>query len=259
MRMIATGLLIIGLMVPAIVAKADCPKTVRWAWNSYEPYSYRDSQGDLVGLDVDLTRAILNGADCHYAAVEIPAKRALKMVEAGETDLVAAASVTPEREAYGYFSHPYRSERIVMFARRDNAAAKAVRNFTDALAAHLRIGAGNSGSYGPAYDAARDQLLAAGLLTLDASLEQRLQLLARGRVDVVVEDEVAGASTAGKLGLSAALQVVGTPLSEEPVRLLLSKKSVSPDLVAAINQAIDRLKASPAYAEILAKHSLLNQ
>jgi ABC-type amino acid transport substrate-binding protein len=46
-------------------------------------------------------------------------------------------------------------------------------------------------------------------------------------------------------------------LSEEPVRLLFSRKSVSADLVAVVNQAIDRLTASPAYAQILAKRGIL--
>jgi polar amino acid transport system substrate-binding protein len=256
-RIIAGALLLIGLTLGAVVRAEACDTTLRWAWNAYEPYSYRDEIGDLVGLDVDLTRAILDLAGCTYRTDEIPAKRALKMLENGEVDMVAAASVTPERQAYGYFSKPYRSERVVMFVRRDDPVARSIDRFADVLAVHLRVAAGSSGSYGPAYDAARPGLEAAGLLTLNASLEQRLQQLARHRVDVVVEDEVAAASTARKLGLTASLQEAGAPLSEEPVRLLFSRKSVSADLVAVVNQAIDRLTASPAYAQILAKRGIL--
>lgn len=258
-RIIAGTLLFIGLTIGAALRAEACDTTLRWAWNAYEPYSYRDGKGDLVGLDVDLTKAILDRAGCAYRADEIPAKRALKMLENGEVDLVAAASVTPERQTYGYFSAPYRQERVVMFVRRDDPATHGIMRFEDVLAAHLHIAAGSSGSYGPAYDAARPQLEAAGLLVLNASLEQRLELLARHRVDVVVEDEVAAASTARNLGLTGSLQVVGTPLSEEPVRLLFSRKSVSAELVAAVNRAIADLAASPAYAQILAKHSILDQ
>ncbi|HEX9449363.1 MAG TPA: transporter substrate-binding domain-containing protein [Dongiaceae bacterium] len=243
---------------PAI-AEAACEKTVGWAWNEYKPYSYRSANGEVVGLDADLTRAILEQVGCQYAVQEIPAKRALKMLETGEIDLVAAASVTPEREAYGYFSAPYRSERIVMFIRRDDTTAAAIKGLHDALSAHLRVAAGNGGSYGKEYDTLRGELKAADLLTLNASLEQRLQLLAGHRVDIVVEDEVAGASTARDLGLAANLQVVGAPLSDQPVRLLLSRKSVSPALVSSIDQAIKTLQATPTYAAILARHSTLNQ
>jgi polar amino acid transport system substrate-binding protein len=253
------ALLIVALMISPSLAKAACEKTVNWAWNDYRPYSYRATDGTVAGLDIDLTRTILQGADCSYAAQEIPAKRALKMLQAGEIDLVAAASVTAEREAYGYFSAPYRNERIVMFTRRDDAAIAAIKNFSDAVAAHMRIAAGNGGSYGADYDAARDRLLTDGLLTLTSSLEQRLQLLAGHRVDLVIEDEVAGASTARELGIAGQLQVVGIPLSDEPVRLLFSRKSISPDTMAAINDAIKTLQASPAYAAILAKHSSLDQ
>lgn len=100
---------------------------------------------------------------------------------------------------------------------------------------------------------------AAGLLTLNASLEQRLQLLAGHRVDLVIEDEVAGASTARALGLADRLQVVGPPLNDQPVRLLFSRKSVRPALISAINDTIDRLRSSPAYAAILARYSSLGQ
>src|SRR5262245_10507171 len=110
-RIIAGTLLLIGLTLGAVLPAEACDITLHWAWNAYEPYSYRDEIGDLVGLDVDLTRAILDLAGCTYRTDEIPAKRALKMLENGEVDLVAAASVTPERQAYGYFSNPYRSER----------------------------------------------------------------------------------------------------------------------------------------------------
>jgi len=258
-RIIAAVLVVIGLMTCATSRASACDATLRWAWNSYEPYSYRDEKGDLVGLDVDLTRAILDRAGCAYRADEIPAKRALKMLENGQVDLVAAASVTPERQAYGYFSEPYRNERVVMFVRRDDQAAHSITRFEDVLTAHLRIAAGSSGSYGPAYDAARPQLEIAGLLILNASLDQRLELLARHRVDVVVEDEVAAVSTARNLGLTASLQIVGAPLSQEPVRLLFSRKSVNAEFVARVNRAIADLSASPAYAQILAKHSVLDQ
>jgi polar amino acid transport system substrate-binding protein len=242
-----------------IIAQAACEKTINFAWNEYKPYSYRTASGEVVGLDVDLTRLILEQVGCQYAVQEVPAKRALKMLEAGDVDLVAAASVTPERQSYGYFSAPYRSERIVMFVRRDDNVAAAIGDLHDALKAHLRIAAGNGGSYGKDYDSLRNQLSAEGLLSLNASLEQRLQLLAGHRVDIVVEDEVAGASTARDLGLAGSLQVAGTPLSDEPVRLLLSRKSVTPTLVVSIDEAIKTLRATPAYAAILAKHSTLDQ
>jgi polar amino acid transport system substrate-binding protein len=258
MRVTTRALLIFFMLmtIPAM-AQAACEKTLNWAWNDYKPYSYRTTTGELAGLDVDLTQAILRVAGCSYAAQEIPAKRALRMLEAGEIDLVAAASVTREREAYGYFSVPYRLERIVMFARRDDTIAAAIRNFSDAVAQHLRVAAGNGGSYGTDYDTLRDRLQAAGLLTLNASLEQRLELLDRHRVDLVIEDEVAGVGTARALGLVDKLQIIGAPLSNEPVRLLLSRRSVSPTLVALIDDAIQTLQTSPAYAAILAKHSAL--
>ena len=240
----------------AFSARADCRKPLTWAWNQYEPYAYLNNDHILVGLDVELVRAILSEAGCKYKAVEIPAKRALKMVESGEIDLVAAASVTPEREAYGHFSAPYRSEKIVMFARRQSTAS-ALTMLDQVFARHLRLTAGLGGYYGPDYARLQDQFDKARLLDLNASLEQRLTMLKLGRVDVMLEDEVAGVATARKMGIQDQIEVIGQPLSEEPVHLLLSRKSVAPDIVGAIDAAIAKLQTSPEYAAILRAHTSL--
>lgn len=142
-RLIVKAMLIIALTTSQALAGAICDTPIVWGWNDYKPYSYRATTEQLVGLDIDLTRVILQGADCAYETQEIPARRALKMLEAGEIDLVAAASMTPDRENYGYFSVPYRNERIVMFARRDDKAAATIKSFGDVATGHLRVAAGD--------------------------------------------------------------------------------------------------------------------
>lgn len=261
-RRAARRLMIAGLLGAMILALsgagasvlADCAKPLRWAWNHYEPYTYLNSNRILVGLDVELVRAILAEAKCGYKASEIPAKRALAMVESGETDMMAAASITPEREAYGYFSAPYRNERIVMFARRDSTAS-ALTTLDQVFASHLRLAAGLGGYYGRDYARLQDAFNKARLLELNASLDDRMMLLKLGRADVVLEDEAAGVATARKLSIQDQIKVIGPPLSDEPVHLLLSRKSVSPDIVAAINAAIAKLQTSPEYTRILKAHT----
>lgn len=250
------GALILALSGARSFALADYATPLRWAWNQYEPYTYLNSNRILVGLDVELVRAILAEAKCTYKATEIPAKRALAMVQSGETDMVAAASITPERESYGYFSAPYRSERIVMFARRDSTAS-ALTTLDQVFARRLHLAAGLGGYYGPDYARLQDAFHKARLLELNASLEERMMLLKLGRVDVVVEDEVAGVATARKLSMQDQIQVIGPPLSDEPVHLLLSRKSVAPETVTAIDRAIGSLQTSPRYLAILKAHTNL--
>jgi polar amino acid transport system substrate-binding protein len=248
------GGLLIGLSGTAAPASADCPKPLTWAWNSYEPYSYKNSNQILVGLDVELVHEIMKQAKCDYRLSEIPAKRAMKMLEAGEVDLMTAASVTPERQAFGYFTEPYRSERIVMFALRDSPAT-GLTGLAQVLARRLRVAAGLGGYYGKDYQALQEQFRHEGLLELNNSLEQRVTMLALGRVDVLIEDEVAGIATARKLRYDDRLQIVGEPLNEAPVSLLLSKISVPKETVAAIDAAIRALQTSPTYQRIMKAHT----
>ena len=235
-------------------ASADCQKPLTWAWNQYEPYSYKNKDRILVGLDVELVREIMKQAKCQYRTVEIPAKRAMKMLEAGEVDLMTAASVTPERQAFGNFTEPYRSERIVMFALRDSPAS-GLTSLPQVLARRLRIGVGLGGYYGKDYQILQDQFRREGLLEVNTSLEQRITMLALGRVDVVLEDQVAGITTARELRYDDRLQVIGDPLNEATVSLLLSKASVPEAEVADINAAIRALQTSPTYLRIMKAHT----
>lgn len=251
--MLVSGLLH-GLSGANAPASAECLKPLTWAWNSYEPYSYKNSNQILVGLDVELVQEIMRQAKCAYRVSEIPAKRAMKMLEAGEVDLMAAASVTPDRQAFGYFTAPYRSERIVMFARRDSSAT-GLSSLPQVLARRLRIAAGLGGYYGKDYQELQDQFRREGLLELNNSLEQRVTMLALGRVDVLIEDEAAGISTARKLRYDDRLQIVGEPLNEAPVSLLLSKVSVPEETIAAIDAAIRALQTSATYQRIVKAHT----
>jgi polar amino acid transport system substrate-binding protein len=235
-------------------AQAECGQPITWAWNDFPPYAYRAADGSLKGLDVEIVERVLAEAGCTGEAVELPAKRALVELERGKVDLVAAASITPERQEFGYFSTSYRDERVVIFMRAEHLNRPLLTKSEDLFRLQPRLVANLGGFYGDTlagYEQANK-----GLVERNPSIEDRFRMTAMGRVDGVVEDEIAGADVAKRLGHDHELAAAPIILQEAPVYLLMSKASVTPAQVAAIDEAIERLRAAGTLEQIINTYRL---
>ncbi|MBI2256746.1 MAG: transporter substrate-binding domain-containing protein [Proteobacteria bacterium] len=247
----------------AMPAFADCRSALNgrelvWAWNEWVPYAYAGESDKPLGFDVDLVSRILDDAGCPYRFVNQPAKRAQQGLRDGSVDMMAAASITPERELFSRFSEAYRDERIVLFVLAGRAEALGGLTLDDAAERRLHLAAGLGGWYGKTYETHSADLQKAGLLLLTGDLEGRLRMLGSGRVDLVIEDQVAGIATARQLGLEHRLAVLPNPMNSDPVSLMFSRQSVPAEVVTLIDQAIERQKQSPDYQQIVAQYTRLS-
>jgi hypothetical protein len=74
----------------------------------YEPFEYVDSQGNIVGFDVDLMEEMADRMDTEVVWEDITFDYLFESLNAGEVDVVIAAlSITSEREELVRFTHPY--------------------------------------------------------------------------------------------------------------------------------------------------------
>lgn len=261
-RCALAGLIIAAAMAVASPVLADCRselggRELIWAWNEWIPYSYLGSNGAPTGFDVTLVKAILGRSGCPYRLIEQPAKRAQLGIKDGSVDLIAAASHTPERETFSYFSLPYRDERIVLFARADEAEKFADLMLEDVPEKHLRVVAGLGGWYGKEFEANQQALQDSKLLVLTSELDNRIRMLLSGRADLMIEDRVAGIATARKLGVDRQLAILPRALNSDPVHLMLSRASLPPSVVALIDEAIQSLTDSPQYQMVIANYTRL--
>lgn len=256
------GLIAIMSLASAAPALADCRselggRELVWAWNEWVPYAYQDDRGDPVGFDISLVRKILERSGCPFKFVKQPSKRAQLGLKDGSVDLMAAASHTPEREKFSYFSLPYRDERIALFARADQSDELADLTLGDITKRGLRVAAGLGGWYGKEFEANQQALLDAKLLVLTGDLEGRIKMLQGGRVDLVIDDQVAGIATARQLGVEGQLTILPRALNSDPVHLMLSRVSVPPAVVARIDEAIRWLSDNADYQMVIASYTKL--
>lgn len=90
----------------------------------FRPFNYFDDKGDLVGFDIEITRALcaVMTADCQL--VSMSWEGLLPALEAGRIDMIVASmSKTEERLKHADFTDRYYRSRSIFVARRDRPVA----------------------------------------------------------------------------------------------------------------------------------------
>lgn len=87
------------------------------------PLNMRNAEGELVGLDVDLARALADAMRVDLEIVEMPFASLLDALEDGEVDLVVSSlTITPARNARVAFAGPYMISGAAVLTREDVAS-----------------------------------------------------------------------------------------------------------------------------------------
>lgn len=108
------------LLLWCLCCSAWAQESLLVGWSSWHPFSFRDEQQQLQGLDIDLLEAIFNRAGFHANYSEMPWARVLRELEFGTIQLTMSANQTAERDLYARFTLPYRNEETVLLVRRQD-------------------------------------------------------------------------------------------------------------------------------------------
>jgi polar amino acid transport system substrate-binding protein len=132
--------------------------------------------GRFGGTDVLMLEELAKPIGVVLEYVECPWRRCLVMLEAGDVDLISSVARSPERERYlRFIEPPYRSGYDIHFYTRGTD----LRRYEDLQG--LTIGLIRGGAYFDRFD--QDHALTKFAVTRE---DQLLEMLSRGRLDVVV-------------------------------------------------------------------------
>jgi polar amino acid transport system substrate-binding protein len=216
----------------------------------------QNAKGDVEGLDIELVQRIAKEAGCALAAwVDVPSKRQLEQIKNGEQDLQFAASITPEREEFAYFSTAYRSEVMVLFATQGRGKEMALKDLRQLADRNWTLIAPFQGWYGEAYAAVAPDLDKEGRLTKYKTTEQGLDQLTKKRGDLLMGDLYSFLYVAREQKIPQP-DVLPVPVNDDAVSLMFSKKSMTPGDVDAFNRAIEKLKKNGELAKIVARYGI---
>lgn len=218
----------------------------------YEPFTYMDADGKLVGADVELAGAVAETIGAEPEIVSIPFDTLLPGL-AAKRFTVVWANLTPTAERL-------KSVDFVTYAQA-GLVVMAVPGKSKDLAADQglcgkRVGTPAGGVTAPLISQWNDECEKAGKAELTDSTfagasEQRLAALA-DRVDFILDDSTAGETYQAKSG--GKLVVVKGPLNVQPLAIAVAKGNAAGAEV--LRGAIQKLIDNGKYKEIMDKYNL---
>lgn len=209
---------------------------------TFAPMGYRDENGELVGLDIDLAREVAKriGVEARFRPCEWDAivfdlrSKNIDMVWNGMT-------ITPAREKQVAFTKPYLSNDQIIFTRKETAPAK-VENLVGKI---VGVQLGSSGAQSVEDNPIRKEIKE---LKKYATNVEALMDLEAGRLDAVVMDEVSGKYYNSK---KSTLNYSIENLAKESYGVAIRKQDKA--LLDEINKQLDAMKADGTFDQLREK------
>ena len=229
-----------------------CVKSVRWY--SDVPYSFRGSDGQIQGLNVDIARAALKQLGCAATFVEMPWARALFELEHGRLDILPGALRKPEREVFAYFSRPINRSPNVLFLGKAAAEKYPIKQLSDVIGTDFRLGAQIDVSYGAIYDTLLSNPEFKSRLSPVTVRLSAWKMIERDRMDGIIADEVSGLLELQQLGLTKVVAKTRVVVSGEPAMFAFSKKTTTLEFVSAFNKVFGAMLTDGRYKDIAQRY-----
>ncbi|MFM4902901.1 substrate-binding periplasmic protein [Aeromonas hydrophila] len=243
------------LLLWCLCCSAWAQESLLVGWSSWHPFSFRDEQQQLQGLDIDLLEAIFNRAGFHANYSEMPWARVLRELEFGTIQLTMSANQTAERDLYARFTLPYRNEETVLLIRRqDKGRWQEITQLSDLLSRpDFTIGLLRDFDYGTDFRTFMQSPQMQQRLLVRLKMEPLIKLLLAGRIQGVVMDPM-GLQQLNLAGLPLDQLTPLLDIQQTPVHLMLSRRTTTPQQLQRLDEAIQALLQSPEYGQILARY-----
>jgi len=221
------------------------------AWELWYPYQYRNSEGQLVGIDIQYFKEVMRRAKMDYSLDEIPWNIHLQLIKQGQLDVAFAASRNQEREKFAYFSIPYRVESIRIFVLRGGVDNFSITNLHEIANTEILIGIEKGYFYGHEFERLFQQKDFRKRFILVKDIEENIRLLINGKINAVLADPLTMEAFSVKYQLDDYFEAYPLIIFSDNVYFMFSKQSVSIETVNKINVIINELKQSGADKDLL--------
>lgn len=251
---------ILCVLVSTVVSASE--SVLRVGITNRPVFQYMEQDGSFAGLDIELSEKIfkLAGLDIEY--VMLPWRRIVYLVEHGEIDVALSAADSLERQKFAFFSkEPYRLGHNILFTTSTGLTKlQNIERLSDLEGTDFNLGVMRGVAYSPEYVSLREkEWFKSHLVTVD-TVDRLHDTLLLGRVDGYLGSEFEQADIIAKRGLNGKIVPAFYLMTDEDAQsqIMFSKKTVSPDVVKRVDEAIIRFHASGEYDAILKKYRFPN-
>lgn len=198
---------------------------------TYPPFSFQDQTGTLTGFEVDFSRALAKQLGVKAKLQPTKWDGMLAALESKRLDVVInQVTITPERKNKYDFSTPYTISGIQVLARKGEE--KRFQKPQDLVGKKVGVGLGTN------YEQwLKANVPGADIRTYDDD-PTKYQDIHAGRIDAILIDRLAAFDLVNKS--KGSLVVAGRPFAQQDSGVAIRKGN--PELVAAVNQAIERMR-----------------
>lgn len=235
------------------VSAADCKRVLKVGWEYWPPYQYIDKQGELLGLDVELLKAIANEASCEIQFYEVPWKRHLLQVQSGKLDIAMGASFEKVRAQYAFFSAPTRQERVSLVVLKSRASNFGLKSLADISRSDFNLGITRGYYYGEEFKQLMNRPTFRTHVESMHSDQINYHKLFLGRIDGFLVDPVSMAHQYSMLPRAKPLSLL-FDVNRAPVHLMFSKASTNETILDLFNTALQSIKDAGTYQAITDKY-----
>lgn len=215
---------------------------------------YRDESGQLTGLDVELTQAVLKEMGCEAKFEEMPFKRHLLQLEKGLVDMATSVQKRPEREIYAVYSEPYRNSEMALYLRSESVPVFPENALQDMLTRGVRLGVVRGYYYGETVRELMANEKMAAQFEEETSDTLNVRKVLGYRINGLLADPVVIANELRKTGNPGALSKHSVPVHSAAFHFMFSRKSVKPEFIQAFNEALDSASKSGVLTSIIDKY-----
>lgn len=211
---------------------------------TFAPFEFRDSNGQMVGIDMDMLRAIAKDQGFEVEIQSLGFNAALQALSSGQADgVIAGMSITDERKAVYDFSDPYFESGVQMAIAKNNDEIKGYEDLKG------KTVVAKTGAEGETFAKKNAKKYGYTVKSVDQSATM-YEMVKSGNADAVVDDYpvLAYGITQGN-GLKTV-----TPKVPGGSYGFAVNKGQNADLLAAFNAGLANLKQSGEYDKILAKY-----
>jgi cystine transport system substrate-binding protein len=208
---------------------------------TYAPFTYHDGAGALAGFDVEIAQAIAAKLGVKAEFVEGQWDGLIAGLDANRYDsVINEVGITEARKAKYDFSNPYIASKAVLIVRGDNTKVKTFDDLKGRKAAQTL-----TSNFGALATKNGAELVGAD------SFDQTVSLLIDGRADATINDSLSFLDFK-KHKPDANVKIVAQQENADFSGVIIRKGE--PQLLGAINKALDDIKADGTYKKISDKY-----
>ena len=204
---------------------------------TYAPFTYHDASGALIGFDVEIGREIAKRLGVKAEFLEGRWDGLIAGLDADRYDAVInQVGITEARKAKYDFSNPYIASKAVLIVRGDNDEIKSFADLKGKKSAQTL-----TSNFGKLAESSGAELVGTD------GFDQSIQLVLNGRADATINDSLSFYDFK-KHKPDANVKIAAQQENADYSGVIVRKGD--PELVAAINKALDEIKADGTYQKI---------